>query len=132
MGMANPDLTWQTTKKFNVGLNSSLFGDRVNINFDYYRETTDDMLIDVSLPPSSGANSVKNNFGKQRSNGIEFSLWGKIIQTRDWSWNLSVNGLHSKTTILNISDALKRKNENNSQVNDEVAPRLQFREGESP
>ncbi len=132
MGMANPDLTWQTTKKFNVGLNSSLFGDRVNINFDYYRETTDDMLIDVSLPPSSGANSVKNNFGKQRSNGIEFSLWGKIIQTRDWSWNLSVNGLHSKTTILNISDALKRKTENNSQVNDEVAPRLQFREGESP
>ncbi len=77
MGMANPDLTWQTTKKFNVGLNSSLFGDRVNINFDYYRETTDDMLIDVSLPPSSGANSVKNNFGKQRSNGIEFSLSGQ-------------------------------------------------------
>ncbi|MDE5987863.1 MAG: TonB-dependent receptor, partial [Duncaniella sp.] len=132
MGMANPDLTWQTTKKFNIGLTSSLLSDRVNVNLDYYRETTDDMLIDVSLPPSSGASSVKNNFGKQRSNGIEFSLWGKIIQTRDWGWNLSVNGLHSKTTILNISDALKRKNENNSQVNDEVAPRLQFREGESP
>lgn len=132
MGMANPDLTWQTTKKFNVGLTSSLFGDRVNLNLDYYRETTDDMLIDVSLPPSSGASSVKNNFGKQRSNGIEFSVWGKIIQTRDWSWNISVNGLHSKTTILNISDALKRKNENNSQINTEVAPRLQFREGESP
>ena len=51
IGMANPDLTWQTTKKFNVGLTSSFFGDRLNVNFDYYTEKTDDMLIDVSLPP---------------------------------------------------------------------------------
>ena len=50
IGMANPDLTWQTTKKFNVGLTSSFFGDRLNVNFDYYTEKTDDMLIDVSLP----------------------------------------------------------------------------------
>lgn len=132
MGIANPDLTWQTTKKFNVGITSSLFGDRININADYYRDTTDDMLIDVSLPPSSGAGSVKNNYGKQKSYGVEFSLWGKIIQTRDWTWTLSVNGLHSKTTILNISDALKRKNENNASVNTETSPRLQYREGSSP
>lgn len=132
MGMANPDLTWQTTKKLNIGLTSSFFADRFNVNFDYYRETTDDMLIDVTLPPSSGATSVKNNFGKQESNGFEFSLWGKLIQTRDWSWNLSVNGLHSKTTIKEISDALKRKNELNAAENTETAPRLQFRENEAP
>lgn len=132
MAMANPDLTWQTTKKFNIGLTSSLFKDRVNVNFDYYRELTDDMLIDVSLPPSSGATSVKNNYGKQESNGFEFSLWGKIIQTRDWSWNVSVNGLHSKTTIKEISDALKRKNEQNASYNEETAPRLQYRENQSP
>ena len=132
LGIANPDLKWQTTKKLNIGLTSSLFGDRLNVNLDYYSENTDDMLIDVSLPPSSGATSVKNNFGKQKSNGLEFSLWGKIIQTRDWGWNLSINGLHSKTTILNISDALKRKNEENATKNEETAPRLQFREGNSP
>lgn len=132
IAMANPDLTWQTTKKFNIGITSTLFKERLNFNFDYYREVTDDMLIDVSLPPSSGASSVKNNFGKQNSYGIEFSVFGKIIQTRDWGWNLSVNGLHSKTTIKNISDALKRKNEENAGVNTETAPRLQFREGESP
>lgn len=132
IAMANPDLTWQTTKKFNIGLTSSLFGDRFNVNADYYRENTDDMLIDVSLPPSSGATTVKNNFGRQESNGIEFSLWGKIIQTRDWGWNISVNGLHSKTTIKEISDALKRKNEENGEKNTETSPRLQFRENESP
>ena len=43
-----------------------------------------------------------------------------------------MNGLHSKTTILNISDALKRKNEENAEANNETAPRLQFREGYSP
>lgn len=132
MGIANPDLTWQTTKKMNVGITSSFFGDRLNINADYYRDTTDDLLIDVSLPPSSGAGSVKNNYGKQKSYGFEFNVWAKLIQTRDWTWNVSVNGLHSKTTILNISDALKRKNENNASVNTETSPRLQYREGSSP
>lgn len=132
ISMANPDLTWQTTKKFNIGLTSSLFGDRFNVNLDYYRENTDDMLIDVSLPPSSGATSVKNNFGSQESYGLEFSLWGKVLQTRDWSWTLSANGLHSKTTILEISDALKRKNESNADHNTETTPRIQYHEGESP
>lgn len=141
MGMANPDLKWQTTKKLNVGITSSLFGDRLNFNFDVYNEKTTDMLIDRSLPPSSGTTSVKANLGSQTSNGIEFSLWGKIIKTRDWEWSLSVNGLHSKTTINNISDAMKRMNEQNasgftsSDGSTNIAsssPLFQYREGESP
>lgn len=141
MGMANPDLKWQTTKKLNVGITSSLFGDRLNVNFDVYNEKTTDMLIDRSLPPSSGTTSVKANLGSQTSNGIEFSLWGKIIKTRDWEWGLSVNGLHSKTTINNISDAMKRMNEQNasgftsSDGSTNIAsssPLFQYREGESP
>ena len=141
MGIANPDLKWQTTKKLNVGITSSLFGDRLNVNFDVYNEKTTDMLIDRSLPPSSGTTSVKANLGSQTSNGIEFSLWGKIIKTRDWEWSLSVNGLHSKTTINNISDAMKRMNEQNasgftsSDGSTNIAsssPLFQYREGESP
>lgn len=130
--MANPDLSWQTTKKFNVGITSTMLNNRFNINLDYYKERTDDMLIDVTLPPSSGATSVKNNFGKQDSQGLEFSLWGQIVKSGNWGWNLSFNGLHSQTKILNISDALKRINEANANANYETAPRLQFREGESP
>lgn len=137
LGMANPDLKWQTTKKFNVGITSSLLGDRMNVNLDFYNEKTCDMLIDKSLPPSSGATSVKANLGSQTSNGVEFSLWGKIIQTRDWEWNLSVNGLHSKTVINKISEALKRKNEQNatgqtSSGTISSSPLSQYREGESP
>ncbi|MDE6377986.1 MAG: SusC/RagA family TonB-linked outer membrane protein [Duncaniella sp.] len=130
--MANPDLTWQTTKKFNVGLTSSLFGDRFNLNADYYRENTTDMLCDVSLPPSSGASSVKSNLGSQRSWGIEFNAWGKVLQTRDWTWNLSVNGLHAKSKILAISDALKRFNQESASNNTGTSPRLQYHENESP
>ena len=105
----NPDLTWQTTKKLNVGITSSFFDERLNVNFDYYNEYTDDMLIDISLPPSSGASTVKDNYGAQESNGIEFAVWGKPIVTKDFSWTVSVNGLHSKTVIKNISEALQRK-----------------------
>lgn len=132
MGMANPDLKWQTTKKLNVGLTSSFLGDRLNVNFDYYNEKTSDMLIDMSLPPSSGASTVKANLGSQSSNGYEFSVWGKIIRTKDWEWNLSVNGLHSKTTINDISNALKRRNESNASSNVSSSPLVQYREGESP
>lgn len=130
--MSNPDLTWQTTKKLNIGITSSLFHDRMNVNFDYFNELTDDMLIDMSLPPSSGATSVKNNLGKQESNGFEFSLWGKIIRTRDWEWNLSVNGMHTSTKIKQISDALKRMNDSNASSNTGTSPHFQYREGESP
>ena len=132
LAMPNPDLTWQTTKKFNIGVTSSLLGDRLNVNLDYYRELTDDMLIDMSLPPSSGSTKVKNNLGAQESNGFEFDLWGKIIRTRDWEWNLSVNGLHSATKIKHISDALKRMNDENATNTSSASPRFQYREGESP
>lgn len=132
IAMANPDLKWQTTKKLNIGLTSSFLGDRLNVNFDIYNEKTSDMLIDMSLPPSSGATTVKANLGSQTSNGYEFSLWGKIIKTKDWEWNLSVNGLHSKTTINDISDALKRRNESNASSNVSASPLVQYREGESP
>lgn len=132
MGMANPDLKWQTTKKFNIGLTSSFLNDRLNVNFDFYKERTSDMLIDMSLPPSSGATTVKANLGSQDSEGYEFSVWGKIIQTKEWEWNLSANGLHSKTTIKNISEALKRHNEENAQNNVSSTPLYQYREGASP
>jgi TonB-linked SusC/RagA family outer membrane protein len=129
--MSNPDLKWQTTKKLNVGLTSELLKNRLNVNFDVYNEVTDDMLIDISLPPSAGATSVKYNMGKQESNGYEFSVWGKMIQTKNWMWTATVNGLHSKTTIKNISDALKRLNEENS-LKASSTPSTQYREGESP
>ena len=139
IGMANPDLKWQTTKKFNVGITSSFLGDRLNVNLDVYNEKTIDMLIDRSLPPSSGTTSVKANLGSQTSNGIEFSVWGKIIRTKDWEWTFSVNGLHSKTTINNISEAMKRMNEQNATGYTDgsvsvasSSPLFQYREGESP
>lgn len=132
LAMSNPDLKWQTTKKLNIGLTSSLFKDRINFNFDYFRDHTEDMLIDLSLPPSSGAEHVKSNLGSQTGYGFEFSLWAKVLQSKDWEWNISLNGLHTKSKINNISEALKRKNEENAKATASAAPLLQFRQGESP
>lgn len=130
--MANPDLTWQTVKKLNVGLTSSFFNERLQVNFDYYTDRTVDMLIDVTLPPSSGADSVKDNYGAQKSAGFEFSVYGKLIRTRDWEWGMTVNGLHSKTTITDISNALKGINDGHAAANLSTAPQWQYREGKSP
>lgn len=132
LAMSNPNLSWQTTKKFNIGLNSSFLKERLNLTLDFYHERTTDMLIDVSLPPSSGATSVKHNLGSQTARGVEFKLWGKLLHKGDWDWNVTWNGLHQRTTITGISNALKRMNEANAADMSSAAPRIQFREGESP
>ncbi len=108
-----------------MGLNSSLFGDRVNINFDYYRGTTDDMLIDVSLPPSSGANSVRRTTSaSSAANGIEFSLYGARSSGHATGAGTSRSAASTpRPPILNISDALQaQKREIASQVNRQSGP----------
>ncbi len=130
--MGNPNLTWQTTRKTNIGLTSSFLKERLNVNFDYFFEYTDDMLIDISMPPSSGTTKVKDNFGRQKNVGCEFSVWGKLIDKKGFFWTLSWNGIHNKTTILDISDALRRQNDENATANDATAPRVLFEEGGSP
>lgn len=130
--MGNPNLTWQTTRKTNIGLTSSFLRERLNVNFDYFFEYTDDMLIDVSMPPSAGTTKVKDNFGRQKNVGYEFSVWGKLIDKNGFFWTLTWNGLHNKTTILDISDALRRQNDENATANDAASPRILFEEGGSP
>lgn len=130
--MANPDLTWQTTQKFNIGLTSEFFNNRLTFNFDLYRELTTDMLIDVSLPPSAGEASVPNNLGRQRNVGFEFQIFGKILQQGDWQWSVSANGLHNRSKILGINSSLERRNRSNANSNLDATPRILFQEGSSP
>lgn len=128
--MGNKDLTWQATRMHNIGLNTDLFHSRFSLTFDYYVKTTDDLLIDLTIPPSVGESSVKNNLGKIRNTGYEFDLSAVIVRTDDWRFFLKLNGAHNNNKILSISNGLEASNK---KANDETStsPKLLYKEGQS-
>ena len=128
--MGNKDLTWQTTKTNNIGLNADLFHNRLSMTFDYYVKTTDDLLIDQTIPPSIGESKVKNNLGKQRNRGFEFDIAAVLLQTGDWRFSLKLNGAHNKNKILAISNALAASNDAANRSNS-VSPKTLYKEGQS-
>ena len=128
--MGNKDLTWQSTKTHNIGLNADFLDSRFSLTFDYYIKTTDDLLIDQTIPPSIGETTVKSNLGKQRNKGYEFDISAVLVQNKDWRFSLKVNGSHNKNKILAISNALAAAND---VANESSAgkPKVLYKEGQS-
>lgn len=85
--MGNSDLTWETTKSFNVGLDFGLWNNRLSGNIDFYTSTTNDLLLKRNLPKVSGYNSVYSNMGETANRGLEITLNSRNITTKDFSWN---------------------------------------------
>ncbi|HAP18643.1 MAG TPA: SusC/RagA family TonB-linked outer membrane protein [Butyricimonas virosa] len=128
--MGNEDLTWQSTGMHNLGLNLSMWNGRLDLTLDAYIKTTEDMLIDMSVPPSVGESTVMNNLGRMRNKGIEFDVTGLIVNTKNWRFSLKVNGAHNTNKILAISNALLKYN-NEMSTDKSVAPKVLYQEGES-
>lgn len=107
-GLANTALKWQQKYDLNVGTDINLFG-RLNIRFDFYRAITDNLLTDITIPPSLGFNSYKDNLGKIENLGYEFRVnylaWSHP-ETRS-SLNVFVSGTHNKNKIKEISNSLQ-------------------------
>ena len=128
--VGNPDLKWERTLNYNVGVDVSLWDSRFNLTADVYKRETTDLLLDKTLPPSTGTMSGKDNLGEMENIGVEVRLDGFVIKTSDLLWQLGANITHNKNKIVKISDALRRQNEINNELNT-IAPLPQFQEGES-
>lgn len=128
--MGNRSLTWQSTGQHNFGLSVDLFDNRFSATFDYYIKTTEDMLIDMTIPPSVGESSVKNNLGRMRNTGFEFDVTALIFQNKDWRVSLKANGTHNVNKILAISNALQKFNDE-ANADKSSTPRILYREGQS-
>lgn len=128
--MGNNDLTWQSTGMHDIGANIDLFDERLSITLDYYRKDTKDMLIDLAIPPSVGQSSIMANLGKMRNTGFEFDISAVLVRTKDWRFSLKFNGAYNKNTILSISNALEKMNEENG-ADKSMAPKIMYFEGES-
>ncbi|MFY9364977.1 MAG: TonB-dependent receptor, partial [Bacteroidales bacterium] len=98
--LANTALMWETTEQTNVGLDISLFDNRINFSADAYYKITDGMLQEVDAPLSSGFKTIAVNLGSMSNRGLEFSLDGYVINTKDFSWNIGGNISINRNKIL--------------------------------
>ena len=102
--IVNNNLKWETTEQWNLGLDLSFFDDRINFTGDIYRKTTRDLLLEASLPLSSGFYSATRNIGKVRNDGIELSLSTVNIKNKDFSWTTDFNIAFNKNEVLELSE----------------------------
>jgi TonB-linked SusC/RagA family outer membrane protein len=135
MGYGNEGLQWQQTLKKNLGLNLAALDNRINLRFDVYREITNNLILDVTLPPSTAFSTYKDNLGQLQNDGYEFSLNAFPIRNekKGISWSLFVNGSRNRDKILKISNALKKQNQLNDVTtnNKQTQPQYRYQEGES-
>ena len=89
--IANPDLKWETTEQFNVGLDFGLFDGRLKGTLDYFTKNSRDLLFNLPLPVASGFGSILTNVGKVKNSGFEVLLSSTNVSTDNFSWNTSLN-----------------------------------------
>ena len=98
----NPGLTWELSKKLDIGLDLSLFGGRFNMVFDYYDNQTSGLILSRNLVPSSGYGGFLTNIGSLQNSGFEFSPTVRVIEKNDFTWSVGGNVTHNNQKILNL------------------------------
>ena len=97
--VGNPDLTWEQTSTFGLGLDANLFDNRLHIVLDYYNKYTTDVLYRTPISGITGVTSRWQNVGEISNKGIELTIGGDIIRSKDWNWSLEANLGHNKNTV---------------------------------
>lgn len=101
----NDDLKWETTTMLNLGIDFAFFGGRLNGTIEYYDKTTKDMIWDYPVSTTTyPVGWMTANVGRMTNRGVELTLNGTPIQTRDFTWNTSLNLSHNQNKAEKISN----------------------------
>ena len=103
--MPNPDLKWEKTNQFDIGVELGLFNNRLNLEASYYYKYTTDLLLDRPLPESTGFTSVKYNVGEVSNRGLDLLLTGHIFDSRDFQWTSTVNLSFNKNRVEKLDES---------------------------
>ncbi|KAA1247523.1 TonB-dependent receptor [Aquimarina sp. RZ0] len=100
--IGNPDLKWETTTQFNVGLDLGFLNNRIDISVDYYQKNTIDLLLQTRVENS--AFTRFENVGEVENKGIDFSISADIIDTDNFTWNSNFVVSHVKNEVIELDD----------------------------
>jgi TonB-linked SusC/RagA family outer membrane protein len=109
-GVGNPDVSWETSSKYDVGVELGFLKDRITLTADYFLNDVDNLILDVPQPLSAGipgsvdlnGGTISQNIGKLENKGLELSLNLGIIRTKDFTWDLNVNYSNVKNQIKSL------------------------------
>jgi TonB-linked SusC/RagA family outer membrane protein len=101
--LENPNLKWEQTAAYNVGVDASLFNYRINLSADAYYKKTTDLLLSTPQLISTGFSSVLQNIGNISNKGIELEVNGAIIDRRKLKWNVSANIAKNINRVLKLA-----------------------------
>jgi TonB-linked SusC/RagA family outer membrane protein len=105
----NPNLEWETTTSLDLGLDAVLFDNKLELTLDYFHKQTKNLLASDYVPLYMGWSTQQQNIGDMKSEGIELSVNGTLLKTKDWNWTGSFN-------ISHITDKLTKLNEQGYQM----------------
>jgi len=104
-GLANPDLKWETTRTFDLGLEYGFLNNRISGEIAYYNKRSKDLFLEVATPSSSGWGSILRNIGEVENWGLEFSIKSRNIITKDFTWTTDFNISMNKNKVLDVGNA---------------------------
>lgn len=100
--LANPDLGWERSKEWNVGLDGAILDQRVRFSIDAYRRVTTDALLGRDLPTSSGFGSVTENLGELENKGLELTVSTINATGSDFNWSTDFNWSLNRNKVLEL------------------------------
>jgi TonB-dependent starch-binding outer membrane protein SusC len=105
--LANPNLGWETTKQFDIGIDLGLFNDRVQLIYDYYVKNTTNLLYSVQVPQEAGFGNFNDNIGEIKFWGHEISLT-TLNTTGRLSWTTNANISFNRNEVVALADGIDR------------------------
>lgn len=102
-GIVNRELSWETSREFNVGLDFGFIGGRFYGSIDWYNKKSEDLLYQVDLPLLTGGQTMTTNIGSVRNRGIELALTSVNVATADWHWETSLTFSRNKNEVIDIN-----------------------------
>jgi len=101
--LANPDLKWETTAQFNVGMDLSFFNNRLGVTIDYYDKQTRDLLLEVPTPRSIGYSVMLQNYGQMENKGVEIDINATAITNEQFSWDIGLNLSQNRNLVKRLA-----------------------------
>lgn len=100
--IGNPDLRWEKSAQFSIGVDMAMYNGRLKAIVDYYRKDTRDLIMSKSISRTSGFRSITTNAGSVRNSGIEVTIEGSPIQTKNFSWTIGGNFTYNKNQMTDL------------------------------
>ncbi|NCT10941.1 MAG: SusC/RagA family TonB-linked outer membrane protein [Flavobacteriia bacterium] len=103
--LVDPNLTWETTKQFNAGIDFNLVNGRVNLSVDWFKKNTIDLLLDKTVPQYLGGGIVRTNAGEVQNKGLDVSISASVVDSENFKWDTALTLSTVKNKVVDLDGA---------------------------